>query len=79
MRYGLRICDAGIVSIRAATSQGSTRLDIERERLAYLVCTELGERDYPARYGEPLGCVIDALRGSRTVRELDARLPAELV
>jgi transglutaminase-like putative cysteine protease len=53
--------------------------DIERERLAYLVCPELGERDYPARDGEPLGCVIDALRGSRTVRELDARLPAELV
>ena len=53
--------------------------DVKRECLAYPVCPELGERDYPARHDGPLDCVIDVLRGSRTVRELDARLPADLL
>jgi len=48
------------------------------ERLAYNVRTELGERDYLERHAEPVGCVADALRTSKTVRELDSKLPVDL-
>jgi transglutaminase-like putative cysteine protease len=52
--------------------------DVERERLAFRVRIELGEHDYLERYAEPVACVVDALLTSNTVRELDARLPADL-
>ena len=52
--------------------------DPQCERLAYNVRTELGERDYLERHAEPVGCVADALRTSKTVRELDSKLPADL-
>lgn len=53
--------------------------DPARERLAYAVRAELGERDYLERYAEPVACVIEALSTSKTVRDLDARLPADLI
>ena len=49
-----------------------------KRRLAYTVRPELGECDYPEIYAEPPRCVIEALRGSTSVSELDSRLPSDL-
>lgn len=54
------------------------RFDPECECLAYRVRTELGERDYLERHAEPADCVVEVLRISRTVQELDSRLPRDL-
>ena len=54
------------------------RFDPECEYLAYKVRTELGERDYLERHAEPADCVVKVLRVSKTVRELDSRLPRDL-
>ena len=79
MRFGWTTATAGTAWTRAATSRASTRaLTPKCERLAYNVRTELGERDYLERHAEPVGCVADALRASKTVRELDSKLPADL-
>ena len=47
------------------------------ERLAYGIDAARGERDYREVYSEPLPCVVAALRGSRTVAELDRNLPPD--
>jgi len=51
--------------------------DPERERLAYNIDPARGERDYHEVLAEPLACVLAALRGSRTVAELDRNLPPD--
>lgn len=51
--------------------------DPDRERLAYSIDAVRGERDYREVYPEPLPCVLAALRGSRTVAELDRNLPPD--
>jgi len=48
------------------------------ERLAYRIDPVRGERDYRDVFSEPLPCVLAALRTSRTVVELDCKLPPEL-
>jgi transglutaminase-like putative cysteine protease len=53
--------------------------DLSGERLAYAVRPELGECDYPEIYAEPLPCVIAALTGSRSIAELNTRLPSDLM
>lgn len=51
--------------------------DPDCERLAYSIDPAHGERDYHDVYAEPLPCVVNALRGSRTVAELDRNLPPD--
>jgi transglutaminase-like putative cysteine protease len=51
--------------------------DPDCECLAYSIDTERGERDYRDVLAEPLDCVLAALRGSRTVIELDRNLPGD--
>jgi len=47
------------------------------ERLAYTIDARRGESDYRDVLIEPLPCVLAALRGSRTVAELDRNLPPD--
>jgi transglutaminase-like putative cysteine protease len=51
--------------------------DPDCERLAYSIDAGRGERDYRDVFAEPLPCVLAALRGSRTVSELDRNLPPD--
>jgi transglutaminase-like putative cysteine protease len=51
--------------------------DPDCERLAYSIDAARGERDYREVFAEPLPCVLAALRGSRTVSELDRNLPSD--
>lgn len=53
--------------------------DLDRERLAHAVRLKLGECDYPEVYAEPPPSVIEALTGSRSIAELDARLLPDLI
>ena len=52
--------------------------DPDRERLAYPVRADRGEHLYPDILAQPLPCVVEVLRRSRTVAELDRNLPADL-
>ena len=51
--------------------------DPDHEHLAYAIDPSRGERDYSDVMAEPLACVLAALRGSRTVADLDLNLPAD--
>lgn len=51
--------------------------DPDCERLAYDIDPARGERDYRDVLAEPLACVLAALRGSRTIAELDRNLPPD--
>jgi transglutaminase-like putative cysteine protease len=52
--------------------------DPGRERLAFRVRSHLGERDYREIHAEPLLSVVEALTGSRSIAELNIRLPPDL-
>jgi hypothetical protein len=51
--------------------------DSDCKRLAYSIDAGRGERDYRDVFAEPVPCVLAALRGSRTVSELDHSLPPD--
>jgi transglutaminase-like putative cysteine protease len=51
--------------------------DPDCERPAYQIDPARSERDYRDVIAEPLACVLTALRGSRTVAELDRNLPPD--
>jgi hypothetical protein len=53
--------------------------DLARERLAYAVRPDLGERDYPEISAEPLTFVVEALSGCRSIAELNVRSPPDLI
>ena len=52
--------------------------DPDFERLAYPIRPEMGERLYPDILAQPPSCVVEVLRRSRTIAELDRDLPADL-
>jgi transglutaminase-like putative cysteine protease len=53
--------------------------DLAREQLAYAVRPDLGERDYPEIFAEPLTFVVEALSGCRSIAELNVRSPPDLI
>jgi transglutaminase-like putative cysteine protease len=52
--------------------------DPDFERLAYPVRPEMAERLYPDVLAQPPSCIVELLRRSRTIAELDRDLPADL-
>lgn len=55
-----------------------TVFDLAHERLAFAVRPERGECTYDDVHAEPPAGVIQALRGSASVAELDRRLPVDV-
>ena len=62
---------------RGNTPNTEAPFDPDCERLAYSIDGTRGERDYLDVFAEPRPCVLAALRGSRTVAELDRNLPPD--
>lgn len=55
------------------------QFSLEKEQLAFPLNEQLGEKDYPEIYAEPLPNIIDALKNSKNCAVLIGCLPEDIV
>jgi len=66
------------LDVRGNKEGVDTQFDVGRERLAFRVCPELGEIDFPYIFINPDKNVVNSLKGNNTLKELWDNLPQNL-
>ena len=64
---------------RGNKSGVDAQFSIDKEKLAFPVRKEMGERDYPTIYTKPDPAIVQSLLENRTIQELMHNLPSKLV
>ena len=54
------------------------QFSLEKEQLAFPLNEQLGEKDYPEIYSEPLPSIVQALRNSENCHMLRMHLPEDV-